>query len=98
MLSLALLEREGEGSRARIMQVLRERPGLNKTQLCRLVGLSWATTTYHLRRLQVQGAVELERRGRRDVRCFPVAVPAKYRPWLAALLDASSSQILETIS
>jgi DNA-binding transcriptional ArsR family regulator len=97
MLFLALLEREGEGSRAKIMEILRRHPGMNQTRLCEAVGLAWATTKYHLRRLQAQGAVVLEKRGRRDILCFPVAVPIKYRPWLATLLDKDVMRVLKAL-
>lgn len=94
MLFLAVLEREGEGSRARIMDILRRNPGMNKTRLCKAVGLSWATTTYHLKRLKSQGAVDLQRHGRRDVLCFPVSVPAKYRAWLSTMHDEKAIRAL----
>ena len=98
MLFLALLERHGEGSRAKIMGVLRKQPGMNKTRLCKAVGLSWATITYHLNRLQVQGAVELQRAGKRDVLCFPVSVPQRYRAWLATLHDEKAVQALDALA
>lgn len=97
MLFLALLEKEGEGSRARIMAALRGHPGMNQSQLCKAVGLSWATTKYHLGRLSAQGAVVLERRGRRDIRCFPVDIPERFRPWLATLHDADAVQVLHLL-
>lgn len=97
MLFLAKLEREGEGSRARIMDLLRRHPGMNKTRLCKEVGLSWATTTYHLKRLQHQGAVDLQHRGKRDVLCFPVSVSPKDRAWLATLHDPTAAAALGAI-
>ena len=97
MLFLALLEREGEGSRARIMEALRRNPGMSLTRLCKAVGLSWATTKYHVKRLESQGAIQFERRGRRDILCFPVSVPAKFRPWLATLLDEGAMEVLRAL-
>lgn len=94
MLFLALLEKEGQGSRARIMEALRRQPGMNMSQLCKAVDLNWTTTKYHLKRLQSQGVVELQRAGRRDVRCFPVGIPSKYRPWFATLRDPGAVQVL----
>jgi DNA-binding transcriptional ArsR family regulator len=97
MLFVALLERQGEGSRARILATLRRNPGLNATRLARAVGLSWTTTMYHLKRLRAQGAIELQRHGRRDIRCFPVGVPAKYRSWLAALHNEKDAEVLDAL-
>jgi len=97
MLFLALLEKEGQGSRAKIMEALRRQPGMNLSQLCNAVNLSWTTTKYHLGRLQAQGVVELQKRGRRDIQCFPIGVPAKYRPWLATLLDEEAVRILQAL-
>jgi DNA-binding transcriptional ArsR family regulator len=85
------------GSRERILQVLRQHPGMNLSRLCRAVGLSWATTKYHLKRLEAEGAVALHRRGRRDIACFPVGVPARYRPWLAALFDPEAAAVLAAL-
>ncbi|MCA1820133.1 MAG: winged helix-turn-helix transcriptional regulator [Thermoplasmatota archaeon] len=79
------------------METLRTHPGMNKSRLGEAVGLSWATTTYHLKILETQGAVHLERRGRRDVLCFPVGVPVRFRPWLATLLDTSSLRVLDAL-
>lgn len=98
MLFLARLEREGQGSRARILHLLREKPGMNLTQLAKAAGLSWTTVKYHLRRLQVQGVVQVERFGRRDSRWFPLGVPSKYRPWLATLLDQDTLRILDVLA
>ncbi|MHB8633615.1 MAG: winged helix-turn-helix transcriptional regulator [Thermoplasmatota archaeon] len=92
-----MLERDGHGSRARIMKILRQQPGVNKTQLGKAVGLSWATTSYHLKRLQSEGAVELLRHGKRDVLCFPVSVPPKYRAWLATLRDPKAILALDAL-
>ena len=92
------MARKGAGeSRSRILRVLRDHPGMNLTRLCETVGLSWATTKYHLKLLERQGAVVLQRRGRRDVACFPVGVPDRYRPWLAALFDPESVAVLAAL-
>jgi len=96
MLFLALREREGEGSRARIMEILRRSPGMNKIRLCQSVGLSRATVTYHLKVLQGEGTVDLQRQGR-DVYCFPVNIPTQYRPWLTVLHDDKAKKVLEAL-
>lgn len=49
---------------------------------------------YHIKRLAREGAIVLEPDGRRDVRCFPVSIPAKYRRWLAILLDDVTRRVM----
>lgn len=97
MLSLAIRARDGEAARARILAALRGQPGLNKSRLCGEVGLSWATVAYHLRVLERLGAVNLERHGRRDVACFAVGVPSRYRRMFATLLDANAARIMQAL-
>jgi DNA-binding transcriptional ArsR family regulator len=79
------------------MQALRQKPGMNKSQLGRTVGLSWATTSYHLRVLQKRGAVLISYGRRRGLQCYPIGIPPSYRNWMATLQDPSSLRVLQAI-
>ncbi|MCA1818765.1 MAG: winged helix-turn-helix transcriptional regulator, partial [Halobacteriales archaeon] len=96
MLALAILRPRGDATRARILDAIRKRPGLNKNQLRRAVGLAWTTTEYHLRILARQGFLLLDPQAR-DVRLFAVGIPARFRPWFAALLNDNRLRILREL-
>ena len=89
--------RNGEATRARILDAMRQRPGMNKEQLRVATGLAWGTVTYHLLRLHRQGAVNLERR-RHEVLCWPVGIPARFKPMLAILQDPDACLILDALA
>ncbi|MHB8634614.1 MAG: winged helix-turn-helix transcriptional regulator [Thermoplasmatota archaeon] len=80
------------------MEALRRNPGMSKRALAAAVGLSWATTTYHLDRLAKAGAVELVRFGRRDIQCFPAGVPHSHRRLLAALREQRAALVLAALT
>ncbi len=93
---LSILARNGQRTRQRILDALRQHPGMNTSEIRQQTGLSWATVAYHLRILERQGWVSFERK-KRGVVCFPAGIPANYRHMLAALRDSDTARILGTL-
>ena len=89
--------RDGEKTRARIIEALRRQPGMDISQLTRAVGLSWSTTAYHLRLLRKKGIIQIESRSRRGLQCYLAGTPTAYRPWMATLRDESSVRVLRAL-
>lgn len=48
-------DRDGPATRHEILNTLRQEPGLTKSQLCRLLQLSWGTISHHVRLLEGSG-------------------------------------------
>lgn len=55
-----LLENE---TRAKLVDVIEEEPGLSQKELCEAVDAGWGNTTYHLQRLEQAGFVRSEKQG-----------------------------------
>jgi DNA-binding IclR family transcriptional regulator len=88
--------RDGAGSRVKILQVVRQDPGIHVSLLAKRAGLSWQTTRYHLRILQTQGLVQVDKGGR-ERRAFPLGVSTTHRSWLAALRTGEAAQVLRLL-
>jgi len=52
-------------TRARLLALLAERPGMTRADLQRATGLAWGTVAHHLRSMLERGEVEASRFGRR---------------------------------
>lgn len=91
------MQRNGAQTRQRILTALRDRPGINKAQLRRQTGLAWTTVSYHLHVLHKGGFVQFERK-RGAIQCFPIGIPARFRPWLALLQDAGACRVLDALA
>ncbi len=50
-------------TRARLVEVIEEEPGLSKKELCEAVDAGWGNTTYHLQRLEQAGFVRSQKQG-----------------------------------
>ncbi|MES2155525.1 MAG: ArsR family transcriptional regulator [bacterium] len=75
------------------MQLIGSEPGINKTTLCRELGLGWGTVSHHLRVLTRRGLVAAYGRGK-EVHWFPCSVDeAQYR-WLCVLHDGRAASIV----
>jgi len=66
---------------------------LNKSELCKMVGLAWNTVGHHLRILAKRGSIGVEDRGW-DHGVFVAAVPPSHKGWLRALHDEDSASVL----
>jgi predicted transcriptional regulator len=88
-------ERNGPLTREEIVNALRNEPGLTKSQICRLLDLSWGTISHHARLLEAQGRIE-RRAIRHRTRFFAQGMqadrltsnPAAHDPLAAPLLEA----------
>jgi predicted transcriptional regulator len=47
-------DRNGPATRQEIVNLLSRQPGLNKSQLCRALGLAWGTVAHHVRLLEAE--------------------------------------------
>lgn len=52
-------------TRARLLDAIRQAPGIHKSQLCDVAGTKWSTASYHLERLQKQGLIRTQVVGKR---------------------------------
>lgn len=88
--------RDGAGSRVKILQAVRQDPGIHVSLLAKRAGLSWQTTRYHLKILASQGLVQIDKGGR-ERRAFPLGVSTTHRSWLAALRTGEAAQVLRLL-
>jgi predicted transcriptional regulator len=86
----------GGPNRARILEHVEQNPGIQKIEVCRALGLSWGTVTYHLQLLSRQGAVAT-RCANRQVRLYPPGAPERFMPYFAALRTPASAAILSAL-
>ena len=90
------MHRDGAASRARILSAVQGDPGLHVSLLAQQAGLSWHATIYHLRVLERQGLVQVEKGGR-ERRAFPTGVPDVHRAWLAAMRLGEAVDVLRAL-
>lgn len=88
--------RDGSDSRTRILDTVKEDPGIHVSMLAQRIGLSWHTTMYHLRLLERRRLVQVDK-GDRERRAFPTGVPAAHRAWLAALRVGEAAEVLRLL-
>ena len=85
-------DRNGPATRQEILNAVRHHPGLTKSQLCRVLALSWGTISHHVKRLEEEGLLA-RIRVRHRLRCFlrpvgPLAQnPLAYEPLLVPILQ-----------
>lgn len=92
-----LLVSDEESSRSQILVAVTDSPGIHKADLCDATGLSWGTVGYHLRRLEKESAIRLTSYLNRTV-AFPMDIPYRLRPKLAAIHDSSARRVLSTLA
>lgn len=84
----------GRTSRNQLLAIIRERRGLHKSELMRLADKGWGNVGHHLTKLEEQGLIQTEVRGRlRWV--FDRHVPAKERDLIVAMRPGPARRILE---
>lgn len=91
-----LVRRDGAASRSRILASVQADPGVHVSQLAQEAALSWHATIYHLRLLERQGLVQVEKGGR-ERRAFPTGVPDAHRAWLAAMHLGDAVEVLRAL-
>lgn len=83
-------------TRAALLRAVRERGGVHKSELKRLVGIGWGNLGHHLRVLERDRLVELEGRGRLTW-VFDVALPRRERDLLVATRPSAARRLMEAI-
>lgn len=75
---------QGESVRARIVEIVRQSPGIYKSELARLSGLSWGSVNHHLRVLRRSGELVVDRR-RALANVYPAGTSADHIRWIGLL-------------
>ena len=84
-------------TRKRIVEVVRENPGVSAREIQRRAGLGWGETAYHLDQLTRGGALRRERGGRRDY-YFPAEFTWEDRRVFQALRSDPARRLLLELS
>lgn len=80
-----------------ILAIVAQRPGIHKSEICRSLGLSWGTLSYHLRRLKARGEMVIVASGR-ETRLFPPRIPQAQFQMLARLHNPVDAAIIGQLS
>ena len=88
--------RDGEKTRQRILDCVRQAPGIIKSDLARSLGLGWGTVSYHLKWMARAGFIVLQR-PRKELRIFPAEMPRQKIQVLAILSEGTASKILHSL-
>ncbi len=84
-------------TREQLYEAVKDEPGIHAHALSEAVEIGWGTTVYHLRRLEKNGMVTSEKRGRYR-RFFPAAgYVARTREILSVLQNETTNDIARTI-
>lgn len=80
-----MTERDGPGTRQRILDMVKAEPGIHKMAVCRALQLSWGTVSYHVRVLSRSGQLSTYSPRGREVRLFPPGTREQQRRWIATV-------------
>lgn len=84
-------------TREELYEAVKDQPGIHAHALSQAVEIGWGTTVYHLRRLEKNGMVTSEKRGRYR-RFFPAAgYVARTREILSVLQNETTNDIARTV-
>lgn len=87
---------DGGASRERILAAVHTDSGIHISELAVGTALSWHAIAHHLRVLQREGKVVVEKTGR-NRHVFPAGVPASHRRWLAATRSERAMAVLRAL-
>lgn len=87
---------QGDRSRDQILAVVRQRRGLHKSELSRIVGKGWGNVGHHLRILEEQGEIDTEVHGRL-LWIFSKEADRQERDYLVATRTTAARRILEAL-
>lgn len=93
---LAALNRDGDATRARIMQVIRNFPGSHTASISERTGLAWSTVDYHLRVLGRSDVIKVVK-ALRERHAFPTSVEPRQHMWFTALRDEGTNRIFQRL-
>lgn len=83
--------------RDRLLRLVNETPGLNKSALCESLGVAWGTVAYHTRILAAAGLIDSEAHGR-EVFLFPPGLDGAVRRRARALRMPEADRVLAALS
>jgi DNA-binding MarR family transcriptional regulator len=86
----------GAPARARLLALVQTDPGIHKSDLCRMAGLSWGSVSHHLQVLLREGLVRVHTVGKRTL-VFPPDVDECHWSALCALRDARAVAVVEAL-
>jgi predicted transcriptional regulator len=84
------------GTRDRIVAIIEQGPGLNKSDLCERSGLAWGTIHYHLKILQREGRIQVLSTPWEALH-FVAGLPPVEMAWIAALREKQRQELAERI-
>lgn len=87
---------EGDATRQQILDLLREHPGLHKSEIARRTGISWGNVGHHLERLQQERLLRPFREGRR-VHWFPPDLSARHHYGLSILNNDYVGEAIQSL-
>jgi predicted ArsR family transcriptional regulator len=87
----------GSSVRQRLLAVVRESPGISKSDACVRLGVAWGTVAHHVSRLCRDGLLEVEAVGRR-VALFSAGTAAGERRSAPLLRDAHAACVLRLLA
>lgn len=87
-------ELPGAGTRDRLMSLIRADPGVHKSDLCRMTGLSWGSISHHLQVLGRHRRIQLHMAGKRTM-VFPAEVRQELWSALSALRDPRAAATVD---
>ncbi|MFA5944450.1 MAG: winged helix-turn-helix domain-containing protein [Candidatus Thermoplasmatota archaeon] len=79
--------------RERLLALVHEQPGINKSALCGRLGIAWGTVSYHVTILADAGLVDVEAEGR-ETNLFPRGLAEGRRRLLRVLREPMAQQVL----
>lgn len=79
--------------RDRLLHLVHDEPGLNKSEACSRLGVAWGTVSHHVARLERDGLLVREARGR-DVLLFASGTGVGLRRSAPALRDELAARLL----
>lgn len=82
--------------RERLVALVSQHPGLNKSDACRQLAVAWGTLAYHVRMLRAAGLLVAEAHGR-EVLLFPPASTPQSRLRDRAIRPADAHRILAAL-
>lgn len=95
-LAVAPKDRDGDATRARLIQAIRANPGIHAADLSERLGLAWSTVDYHLRVLR-RGELIKVVKALREKHLFPLEVEPTQHMWFAALRDEGAHRVFQRL-
>ena len=86
----------GAPVRARILALVQADPGIHKSDLCRMAGLSWGSVSHHLNAMVRQGMVRLHTVGKKTL-VFPPEIDEGEWSALCAMRDARAVAVVDAL-